>query len=134
MPGCHTCQRVLLVLPVLSESAFFRHREGLGQVEGDGVGVVIRGFVQRHAAALCQCRSFQCDVEWQYRLITPHSEPVGMGMKQCRFHLLGRQSFVVGQGKAYPYLYASSTGTAKGSKGLREKFRLLLHELHFGAA
>lgn len=118
----------------MPQGAFFGLREGLGQAEGDGIGVVVGRFVQRHAAALGQCRFFQRDVEGQYRLVAPHGEPVGMGVEQCRFRLLGWHSSAIGQGKPYPYLHTPPAGPAKGGEGLRQKFRLLLHEFHFGAA
>ena len=74
-------QEILLTLFTLPESFFTGHSERLFQTERHCIGIVIRRFVQCHAAFLRQHRCLQINIVRKHRLVALYRQPVGMSMK-----------------------------------------------------
>ena len=74
-------QEILLALLTLPESFLTGHRERLFQTERNRFGIIIRRFVQCHAAFLRQHWCLQINIVRKHRLVALYCQPVGMGMK-----------------------------------------------------
>ena len=130
VPQLHAGQRILLRTLLLTERSPVGQAYRLFQTEGRRFRMIIGCLVHRHAETLSQGRFFQGHRKRDEGLVTLYRYPISLGMKE-RSLFFGVGQGTVGQGEAYPYLYAPSAGAYQSSQRLWQQSRLRLDQFRF---